>query len=40
LINANSMAVIFKSKITFSLVAVFCFRAIQCLADVDGTLHA
>jgi hypothetical protein len=38
-INANSMAIIFKSKITFSPGAIFCFRTISCIADVEGTLH-
>jgi hypothetical protein len=33
------MAVVFKSKITFSLGAVFCFRTISCMADVEGSLH-
>jgi hypothetical protein len=38
-INADSMAIIFKSKITFSPGAVFCFRTISCLANVEETLH-
>jgi hypothetical protein len=38
-INTNSMAVIFKSKITFSPGAIFYFGTISCLADVEGTLH-
>jgi hypothetical protein len=38
-INAEYMVVIFKSKITFSLGAVFCFGTISCVADVEGTLH-
>jgi hypothetical protein len=33
------MAIIFKSKITFSLGAVFCFGTISCVADVERTLH-
>jgi hypothetical protein len=39
LINANSMAVIFKSKITFSLGAIFCFGTILYVANVEETLH-
>jgi hypothetical protein len=38
-INAHSMAIIFKSKITFSRGAVLCFGTISCVADVEGTLH-
>jgi hypothetical protein len=33
------MAIIFKSKITFSLIAIFCFETISCIADIEGTLH-
>jgi hypothetical protein len=33
------MAVTFKSMSTFSQGAVFCFRTISCVADMDGTLH-
>jgi hypothetical protein len=39
LINADSMVVVFKSMITFSTRAVFCFGTISCMADVEGTLH-
>jgi hypothetical protein len=33
------MAVIFKNKITLSPGAMFYFRTISCIADVEGTLH-
>jgi hypothetical protein len=33
------MAIIFKSKITFSPGTIFCFRTISCIADIEGTLH-
>jgi hypothetical protein len=33
------MAIIFKSKITFSPGAIFCFGTISCVADIKGTLH-
>jgi hypothetical protein len=33
------MAAVFKSKITFGLGAIFCFRTISCMADVEGTQH-
>jgi hypothetical protein len=33
------MAIIFKSKITFSPGAIFCFGAISCIANIEGTLH-
>jgi hypothetical protein len=33
------MAIIFKSKITFSPGAIFCFGTISCVADIEGTLH-
>jgi hypothetical protein len=33
------MAIIFKSKITFSPGAIFCFGTISNIADVEGTLH-
>jgi hypothetical protein len=39
LIGADSMAVIFKSMITFSPRAVFGFRNISCVADTEGILH-
>jgi hypothetical protein len=38
-INADSMAVVFKSKIIFSPGAIFYFGTISCVADVEGTLH-
>jgi hypothetical protein len=38
-INADSMAVVFKSKITFSPGAVLCFGTISYVADLEGTLH-
>jgi hypothetical protein len=38
-INGNSMAIIFKSKITFIPGAIFYFRTISCIEDVEGTLH-
>jgi hypothetical protein len=39
LIKVNSMAVIFKNKITLSPGAMFCFETILCIADIEGTLH-
>jgi hypothetical protein len=33
------MAIIFKSKITFSPGAIFCFGTISCVANAQGTLH-
>jgi hypothetical protein len=38
-INADSMVVVFKSVIPFSLGAVFCFGTISCIVDVEGILH-
>jgi hypothetical protein len=38
-INADSMVVVFKSMITFSPGAVFCFGTISYVADAEGTLH-
>jgi hypothetical protein len=39
LIKANSMAIVFKSKITLSPGATFYFGTISCISDVEGTLH-
>jgi hypothetical protein len=39
LISADSMAVTFKSMITFSPGAVFYFGTISCVMDMEGTLH-
>jgi hypothetical protein len=39
LIKANTMAIIFKNKITLSLGAMFCFGTISCIADIEGNLH-
>jgi hypothetical protein len=39
LIKVSSMVVTFKNKITLSPGAMFCFRTISCIEDVEGTLH-
>jgi hypothetical protein len=39
LIKANSMAIIFKNKITLSLGVMFCFGTILCIAHKEGNLH-
>jgi hypothetical protein len=39
LINADSMAIVFKGMITFSPGAVFYFETISCVADVEVILH-
>jgi hypothetical protein len=38
-IQASSMAVTFRSKITLCPRSVFCFGAISSVADEEGTLH-
>jgi hypothetical protein len=38
-INANSMDIIFKSKITFNPGDILCFGTISCIAYIEGALH-
>jgi hypothetical protein len=39
LINVDSMVVVFKSMVTFSSGAVFCFVTISYVVDTEGILH-
>ena len=40
MVKANSMAIVFKTKIALSLGALFHFGTISCIADKEGTLRS